>query len=159
MTQIRAALDRLTAAIVATGAGQPRGAQLLPTTYRGPLDLAPAGGAHRRFECLVSAGRAGRDMFGSGDACYNLDLAVRVAYSRLGGDAGGGDRKSVNVAAGSDATLIVDTLTDMRNWSPSTTGIREVSFVPGSSAMVSDGAQLVVWETRLLLELQVAAPL
>lgn len=169
MTQAHAILSRLSAIITATGTSQPRHLQLLPSTCRQPIEQAPVSGSHRRFECLITGWRLtpGADVFGAGVAFVDFDVAVRVAYSRLGGDAGGaahgGDRRNVNAMAGDDVALIVDALTDQRNYRGApdieTTRIREISFVGQSSAPDFEGPQSMVQRTGVRVQAEVAFPL
>ena len=125
---------------------------------RDPLELAPAGGGHRTFEVRLTAGRIARQYFGAGKAFLGATATVRVSYARPGGDAGGGDRTSVNIQAGEDSMLIADALTDFRNWDRETTGIRMVTLDQGA-LRVADDRLREIWETRLEVEHEVPWPL
>lgn len=154
MATPRAILDHLTTVLVATGAG------LRPCDYRFPVEKQPLGGGHRRFEMLFSGSRITRQLFGAGYAAVDLDLRVRVAYARMGGDAGGatngGDRKNVNVRAGEDGARIANALTMQPNWNQTTTGIREISLMAGGGwSRVVDGDKVEVYELRARVEINV----
>ena len=145
-------ITRFREAIEATGVGLQR------ADPRYPLELAPVGGSHRRFEVRLTAGRIARQYFGSGIAFLGATAVVRVSYARPGGDAGGGDRTSVNIQAGEDATLIADCLTDFRNWDRANTSIRMVTLDLGAVRVVDDKLR-EIWETRLAVEHEVPWPL
>jgi hypothetical protein len=146
-----AIITRFRDAIEATEVG------LLPADPRYALERAPEGGAHRRFEVRLVAGRIARQYVGAGIAFLGASAVVRVSYLRPGGDAGGGDRTSVNIQAGEDSTLIADCLTDGRNWDRETTRIRMVTLDLGAVRVVDDRRR-EIWETRVAVEFEAPWP-
>lgn len=150
MSQVRAILDQLSSVIVATGNG------LASCNYRFPIDKQPQGGGHRRFEFLVTRTGQSRNLFGAGYAAIDLDIRVRVFYVRAGGDAGGGDAKSINVTAATDGIRIADALTALPNWNQSATGIRELSLMAGGSwSKVQEGERFVIYQLTARCEANV----
>ncbi len=146
-----AIIETLEAAIVRTASG------LAPASYRMPLEMQPHGGTHRRFQVRLTGGSIARQYVGAGIAFLELSAAVRVSYTRPGGTAGGGDRQSVNIQAGTDAALIADALTDPRNWDRPTTDIREVRLAIAAARIVDDALR-EVWETRVAVEAEFPWP-
>jgi hypothetical protein len=148
-SQVRTILDQLSSVIVATSPIV-RGVGLQPCNYRFPLEKQPAGGADRRFELLATNTTIREQLVGAGYAAIDLDIRVRVYYVRPGGDAGDGDRKGVNVKAGTDGMRMADSLTMLPNWNQSVTGLRWVTLMAGGQfAKVIDGDKFEVWELRL----------
>ena len=151
-SQVRTILDKLSSVIVATGAG------LRPCTYRRPIELEPRDGTHRRFELLATGTKLSpRGLFGGGYTATDLTLRVRMYYSRPGGDAGGGDRKSINELAGEDGIRIANCLQLPENWNQDLTAIRVVA--PSSISRVIDGKDFEVWEVQVFCEVSVVMPL
>ncbi len=140
-----AIITRFRDVLEATGAG------LLRSDPRFPLELAAMGGAHRTFEVRLTSGRIARPYFGAGTATLGSTAVVRVAYARPGGDAGGGDRTSVNIQAGEDGALIADALCDGRNWDRENTRIRMVTLDLAALRVVDDRLR-EIWETRVAVE-------
>lgn len=138
-------INTLEAAIVRTASG------LEPASYRMPLALQPEGGTHRRFQVRLTSGRISRPYVGAGIAFLGSLAVVQVSYLRPGGDAGGGDRKSINIQAGEDGILIADALTDLRNWDRENTAIRSV-VLDLAALRVVDDRRREVWETRVAVE-------
>jgi len=134
-----AIIETLEAAIVRAASG------LTPASYRMPLELQAIGGAHRAFQVRLTGVRLERQVSGAGLAFLSLDVVVRVSYARPGGDAGGGDRKAINIQAGSDGVLIQDALEDPRNWDREVSGIRNVALRVGSLKVVDDRLR-EVWQ-------------
>lgn len=150
MAQPRTILDQLSSVIVATGNG------LRPCNYRYPIDKQPQGGAHRRFALSLTGTRISRQLFGAGYAAVDLDLRVQVYYARLGGDAGAGDYKSINAAAGTDGMRIADAITLPINWLQATTDIREISLMAGGSwGKAQEGDRFVVYSLTAKCECNV----
>jgi hypothetical protein len=118
-----AVILRVRDAIVATGSG------LAPADPRRSIADQSITAVDRRFEVEIIGGRNQRQLFGDGYTTIHFDLQVTTAYFLGGGDAGGGDIKSVNQKAGADQTLICDALLDSRNWDVDTTGIQEITSV------------------------------
>lgn len=147
---VRTILDQFTTVIEAmTVNGVNCG--LRRASYRRRLDqMEPNGGSHRRFAIDAPASRVSRNVVGSSQLPIAFDVNVRVFYFRGGGDAGGGDRKSINAQAGIDMTRIADALGDIRNWNRQVTAIRDVRFQ--ASSMVSTRALSEVWESRFMTE-------
>jgi hypothetical protein len=139
-----AIIETLEAAIVRTASG------LAPASYRMPLQLQSAA-VHRQFQVRLVGARIARQFWGAGKAFLALDVVVRVAYARPGGDAGGGDRKSINIQAGTDGMLISDAVKDPRNWDRENTAIRKVEMRIAALRVVDDRLR-EVWQHSFEVE-------
>ncbi len=149
MSYARAIVDQFSSVIVATDTG------LRPASYRRPIEDEPLGGSHRRFTIEVVRGSITRPVFGAGECPLRLEVSVRVAYARPGGETG--NRQAINVIAGTDANLIADALTDERNWDRPTTLIRDVRNL--SAGVGVDGKLHVVWDHRFSVEAMLPWPI
>lgn len=142
--QVLAISNALEAAIAQTASG------LAPASYRMPLQLQSAA-VHRHFQVRLTGARIARQFWGAGKVFLELDVVVRVAYARPGGDAGGGDRKSINIEAGTDGMLISDAIKDPRNWDRENTYIRDVDLRIAALRVVDDRLR-EVWQHSFRVE-------
>jgi hypothetical protein len=124
------------------------------SSYRRPLEKEPAGGIHRRFEITATAGRLSRRPLNRDTQPMEVDITVRIAFSRRGGDAASGtnrgDRLGVNDTAAADTMLIADALIDIRNWNQAVTKLRDVRFL--GMTKTTDTPDLEVWTLRFTAE-------
>ena len=116
------------------------------SAYRFTLDKEPDSGPDGRYSIDLSSVAPFDRKWGTGENVCTAVISVRVAYARLGGDFGGGDRQTVNRSAASDAMLIADVCENPANYNSSDSGISVVVFDGFSRAM--DLGKCEIWETR-----------
>ena len=120
--------------------------KLSRSPYRFPLDREPESGPDGRYSVEIVSVAPFDRKWGTGENVVTAAVVVRVAYNRFGGDAGGGDRFTVNRHANSDAMLIADVVENPDNYNSSASGISVVKF-QGVNRL-SDLPKSEIWETR-----------
>ncbi len=114
--------------------------------YRFPLDKEPESGPEGRYSVEMDRVIPYDRKWGTGENVVTASVVVRVAYNRPGGDAGEGDRFSVNRKANDDAMLIADVCENPSNYNSSASGISIVKFQ--GIDRVTDLPKSEIWATR-----------
>ena len=117
------------------------------SAYRFTLDKEPDAGPDGKYFIDIVGVLPYARKWGTGENIATAQVAIRVAYNRLGGDLGGGDRRVVQQNAASDSMLIADVCENPDNYNPSASGISIVVFQGFSR--VQDIGKTEIWETRL----------
>lgn len=143
-------IDHVTSLLVAAG--------FRKSSYRFRFDREPEGGRDGMFRVEVPSVDPVRADWATGQRVWNLGtLSVQLAYFRGGGDAGGGDRKSVGKRALDDIDIVISTLQDPDGYVAATTKIRAVRF--NSFAKASDLPRSEIWEVKFDVEFESEAAL
>lgn len=120
-------------------------------TDRFELDREPEGGRDRTYNITVGHVVPVRSDFATGQQVRSMStLNVQLAYFRGGGDAGGGDRKSINRQALDDMFALVALAQDPEGYDPTNTGIRRVRFL--GYQRLADLPRSEIWQVSFDVE-------
>lgn len=119
---------------------------------RRPLAKQPEQGAHRHFQVSAATSAEILPRLAVQNNVRRATLVISVAYYRAGGDAGGGDLLSTNVAAIDDLLTAGAALEDADSYDARNTGMRRRIFQ--SFRKSNDGQRSEVWDITFLCDFE-----
>lgn len=132
------------AAIISNTATVAKATGLVEADYRTPLAKHAEQGAHRTFQVEVTPVAEVYPDLAVAQNRRTATVKVSVAYFAGGGDAGAGDRLSINCQAIADMWALAARLENPINYDSANTGIRRMTG--WSAAQAFESGRMVVWD-------------
>jgi len=114
---------------------------------RFPLEDQSDAGRDRLFQVGAPDAKEVFPRLGVSDSIRRATLLVKTSYFRGGGDAGGGDRVSINARASDDMLAMARALENEAGYDPQNTGIQRRLF--GGFRELVDARRTSTWELRM----------
>lgn len=133
-------------ALVTSEAVNPSGGGWKASGYRFAPEKEPDSAIEGLYYLDLSETQPIQRSFGVGENLWVGVVTVQLGFYRGGGDAGGGDRRSVTASANDECMRVADVLSNPSNYDSGTSGLRRVIYAGHRRAF--DGKHGEIWEVR-----------